>query len=187
MNIEDQDILGGFNFDDKAKKFPAGSVWENEGKRLYRLVREHRPAVILEVGTNYGCSTSHLALACKHNDFGKVYSVDNRQQLGDETGSYIPADLRTWVELIQADALKSLPKAVFDRKIDMLFEDGQHTTGFTQTVLELYRHVPLIAVHDFCHRTAGVTVAPEARRILGEPTEIFFQPPADCGLGIWIK
>ena len=51
--------------------WPGGSVWEEEGRLLYGLVRALKPEVIVEIGSLVGCSTSHLALACRRNGRGR--------------------------------------------------------------------------------------------------------------------
>ncbi len=181
---EHEDNLGGYHPDPALAKWPCGSIFSNEGQRLYRLVREHKPKIIVELGTMHGCGASHLALGCKHNGFGKVYSIDNRMTIGDQTGAMIPEDLKPFVKLITADALTYRWPGFM--KIDLLFEDAAHSTGFNRAVLPRYP-ASIVAVHDMCHVTAGVTVRPESIDVLGEPTEIFFEPPSDCGLGIWIK
>lgn len=176
------DNVGGYHPDAAQAKWPIGSIFANEGERLYRLVRKHKPKVVVEVGTMWGCGSSHIALALKHNGFGHLYTIDNKQQLGDETGSMIPKALGSWVTLIADNALAyEWPK---DKPIDFLFEDGQHTTGFTRTILTRYP-AKVVAVHDFCHRTASECVAQDARDVLGTPTEIFLEPPSDCGMAIW--
>jgi hypothetical protein len=186
-----RETLGGYHFDDKLAKWPSGSVWESEGQRLYDLVRKNRPKVIVEVGTNYGCSTSWLAMAVRDNEFGRVYSLDNCQQLGDQTGSLIPKDLRPFITLTCCDALKSTSLETVDARgkkwswpvIDMLFEDCAHTTGFTKYVVENFP-ARLVAVHDIKHPTAGIVRA-EAISVLGDFDEEFMGPfPADCGLGL---
>src|SRR2546423_8922512 len=43
---------------------------------LYGLARALRPTVIVETGSARGKSTCALALACKQNNFGKVFAID---------------------------------------------------------------------------------------------------------------
>ena len=188
-----RETLGGFHFDENLAKWPPGSIWESEGQRLYDLVRKNRPKVIVDVGTYYGCSASWLAMAVRDNQFGRVYSLDNFQQLGDKTGSMIPAELRPFITLIQCDALKSFASETVNangkkwswQKIDMLVEDGQHHAGFTKTILENFP-AGIVVVHDCLHRTAGPVLS-DAESVLGKADELFSgPPPADCGYGIWL-
>lgn len=189
MTEELTDDIGGYHTDPALEKWPCGSMWGSEGLYLYRWVRENRPKIIVAVGTFYGCSTSHLALACKHNKFGHVYSIDNCVGIGDQTGSMIPKELLPWTTLIRHDATDpKCPWANAMRKqtIQCLVEDGAHTTGFTKAVLENFTADTVIC-HDALHRTAGPNVLPEAISVLGEPDELFIEPPADCGLGRWTR
>jgi hypothetical protein len=185
----EQDQIGGYHSNPELRKWDPGSCWESEGRYLYKTVREMRPKVIAEVGTMHGCSTSHMALACKHNGFGKVYSIDNWQTIGDKTGSGIPADLRPFVELIRSDIFTFDWRKGFGLPIDLLLEDGQHTTNFTRNVLKMFMGLNelrprRILMHDVRHWDC-LNVLAEAREVIGEPDEIFYEPPADCGVGCW--
>ena len=160
--------------------WPVGSLFESEGKKLYDLVIEHKPKVIVEIGTLDGCSTTWLAAAVKENGIGHVYSIDNWQERGDKTGILIPAELKEYITLIKEDALTY----TFDKKIDMLFEDGAHTTGFTSTILKRFKS-KLVVVHDFFHWDCQTTVHDEAISVLGEPAGTLLEAPSDCGLAWW--
>jgi hypothetical protein len=179
--VELIDDLGGYNPDSSKSKWPCGSIFANEGERLYQLVRQYKPKVIVEVGRYHGCSTSHLALGCKHNGFGRVYSID----IMESAGQMIPRDLRKWISFINTDALTyEFPKRI--GKIDMLYEDSSHDPGATSTIFKKFP-APVMACHDFNHRSTVKNVHDEAVAVLGQPTENFFEPPSDCGLGIWIR
>ncbi|HSZ58530.1 MAG TPA: class I SAM-dependent methyltransferase [Tepidisphaeraceae bacterium] len=182
------DRLGGYLGDGSPvpSYWPCGSCFENEGVYLYNTVRQKRPKVIVEVGRLFGCSTSHLALGCQHNQFGRVFSIDNNA----DTGQMIPPELRQFIDFINVD-LFSLDGPSIERfaggPIDLLLEDGPHTWGSTEHVL---RNFPVakggtVIVHDYCHRTCQETVAAECQKVLGEPDEIFFEPPSDCGYAVY--
>jgi hypothetical protein len=183
--LAEAELIGGYSQDNSVRKWPIGSAWGSECVWLYRKVREIKPKIVIEIGCQNGCSTSHIALALKHNGGGKVFSIDNGQQIGDETGKMIPEELSAWFKLIRMDAFDfDLKRFLSGRKIDLLVEDGQHTTGFTKRILEIFLARNVI-IHDVEHFDAGKRVKPEAISVLGEPTEIFFEPPADCGYGLW--
>jgi hypothetical protein len=174
------DDIGGYHPDEKLRKWNPGSCWESEGRKLYQTVREMRPDVICEIGRWEGCSTAHLALGCKHNGKGRVYSID----IASGMGSKIPPDLLPWVEFINADVFTLTgDKVAGGKPIDLLLEDGQHTTGFTEYVLRNFKARRII-VHDFCHWDCLTTTRDESLRVLGEPDEVF-QEDSDCGYGIW--
>ena len=103
--------LGGYHPDPEKAKWPSGSIFEIEGKRLYDIVRGLKPDVIVEIGGYYGCSTSWLAKAVKDNKKGKVISIDNNTNRGE--WSMIPESLLEFVEIVTADAFKcDVPKDI---------------------------------------------------------------------------
>jgi len=160
-----------------AIQWPIGSIFANEGRRLYDLVIEKKPNLIIEVGGYYGCSTTWMALALKENKKGKIISIDNGQLRGK--WSMIPEGFEEQIKLVNADCFTyRVPK-----KIDMLFEDGMHTYGFTRKVLERFP-ASTVVVHDYMHWDCQNTVKHDFDKVLGKPDEVFFEKPSDCGLAI---
>ncbi len=179
------DTIGGYHADESLRKWPPGSCWEAEGRKLYQLVRELQPEVIVEVGRWEGCSTSHLALGCDHNGRGKVYSID----IAAGMGSKIPPELRKWIQFVTADVFTLTGADVeklSGRKIDFLLEDGHHSPGFTEHVLRNFS-AGCIVVHDYCHWDCQKTVHAECLKVLGEPDEVFLEPPGDCGYALYFR
>ncbi len=163
--------------------WPGGSVWEDEGRLLYGLVRALKPERIVEVGSLVGCSTSHLALACKQNGSGTVYAVD-------------PALEFSRVDKTLLDHIVPVPEDVFawqppEGQVSFLFEDGSHLPGFTgATLTKLRPHLAPGAVvisHDYLHARLGKHVAAEFNEVLGECPGATVGSvriaPSDCGLG----
>lgn len=172
--------LGGWHPDDEVRKtykidWPCGSIFENEGIKLYELVRKHKPELIVEVGAHYGCSTTYFAHAVKDNKKGRIISID----INPNSHSLLPKDLRQYVEIIHEDAKKFTPP----ENIDLLFEDGEHTYGFTQNILERYP-AKIVVCHDYFHMYCKNTVRTEWDNVIGKPDETYFEPPSDCGLAI---
>lgn len=170
--------LGGWHPDENVRKtykieWPCGSIFENEGIKLYELVRNLKPELIVEVGAHYGCSTTYMAYALRDNKKGKIISID----INGGSHSLFPKELKEFVEIKHADAL------AFEvtENIDLLFEDGAHTYGFTQKILERFP-AKVVAVHDYMHRGCQNTVKVDFDRVFGSPDEIYFEPPSDCGL-----
>lgn len=174
--------LGGWHpSEDERKQYaidwPCGSIFANEGKRLYDLVIKEKPSLIVEVGGYHGCSGLWMALALKKNKKGKLISIDNGQHAG--MWSHIPDEFMDVVELRSDDALTcDVPE-----NIDLLFEDGAHTFGFTRKVIERFP-AKVVVCHDYKHWDCVNTVKHDFDRVLGEPDEIFFEKPSDCGLAI---
>jgi len=174
MIYRDKNNIGGYSPLENPPKWNCGSMFASEGERLYDLVREFKPKKIIEVGSRYGCSAFHMATACRDNGFGVVHCYDIEDLMRE-----IPEDLKPHIKFHHMDYFK-----VKNKKCDLLFEDGAHTTGFTRRVLE-ETTAKVIAVHDFLHRTCIETVQEEALSVLGEPTEVFDAEDSDCGLAIW--
>ena len=176
-----EDTVGGYGREDAPApnpRWPGGSVWEGEGKALYALVRALQPQVIVEVGSLVGCSTSHLALACLRNGSGTVYAVDPAADF-----SCVAPDLLPCIQAVRQDVFAWTPP----EHIGFVFEDGAHTPGFTQAVLERLRpHLSdnaAVLCHDACQERHGRHILPELRAAMGEHADAVLIHPSDCGLG----
>jgi hypothetical protein len=174
--------LGGWHPDKSERKkyaieWPIGSIFANEGRRLYDLVIKLKPNLIVEVGGYHGCSGLWMALALKENGKGKLISIDNGQLNGK--WAEIPEEFMGVVELRSDDALTcEVPK-----NIDILFEDGAHTYGFTHKIIDRFK-AKVVVCHDYMHWDCVKTVKHDFNKILGIPDEVFFEKPSDCGLAI---
>lgn len=157
------------------EKWDMGSMFASEGQQLYDWVREIKPRVILEIGTWQGCSTSWLAAAVRDNKLGRVYSVDTNHRRVRIDREYLP-----FIELITFDAYNYQP----DVPVDFLFEDGEHSPGFTTTILKRYK-APYVAVHDYWQPSVWPNVHEEAFSLLGHPTDTLLQHPSTCGIALW--
>lgn len=201
-----EDTLGGYDIDERNRKFPIGSLWEPEGKILYALVRWLKPDKVVEVGGWAGCSAAHMALAVKANGRGKVFSVDNwigdsQGTVGAGHGDLIPVELRQYVELVKADGRDWLD-AQDDNSIGLVFEDADHSTELTaylsRAALQKLEAGGVLVNHDAAHDFAivgggqriGSTVGLEVRAGL-EKAGLYFRPylaePSDCGVAITVK
>lgn len=58
------------------KMFNTGGVECEVGEFLYGLVRILKPEKVLETGTHFGVSSTYMALALKHNNLGKITTID---------------------------------------------------------------------------------------------------------------
>jgi len=93
---------------------------------LYSLVKMHRPAIVLEVGTGCGAAALWLAQAVKENGTGHVWTIDD----GSE-----------WSLLLQAPACPLLPE---ERKEShaAFFNDVLDRFGLAPQVTFIPRKVP---------------------------------------------
>lgn len=116
---------------------------------LYALVRALIPQVVVEIGTARGRSTCALALGCRENGRGKVYSIDPHTLnewtdpgTEEDGGRFVrnrlrEYDLTAWCEVIQATS----PEAAktWSKTIDLLFVDGDHTYDGVRHDFEAFR------------------------------------------------
>lgn len=155
-----------------------------EVKVLYALIRALRPATVVEIGTNDGCSTMHILAALKANGKGKLISID----IEPSAGRLVPDDLRDRLTLVTGDALTvDLPK-----RFDFAFEDGEHSYEFTSAVLSRIKagNPRAIVAHDYLmHHTYpdGFDVERAFVDTLGDAAFGLTVEDAFPGLGFWFN
>lgn len=196
-----EDTLGGYHINPQYRKWDTGSLWESEGKVLYALVRYLRPALVVEIGSMWGCSTSHLAAACKANGSGSVVSIDMNVH-GIEVGNAIPAELRPLIQQISARGEDWLAKQSPDSGIGLVFEDADHTTQTTadlsRLALEVLEPGGVLVNHDAMHDLA--ILGDYSRTPVGEGKAIrrgleiaradfrtYITDESDCGISVTVK
>ena len=169
----EEDTFGGFD-----TGWHTGSLWEVEGKFLYAVVRALGIRKVLEIGTNVGCSTTHLLAAVKANG-GKVTSIDKWAGAGQD----IPEDLRDAWEFIPTEAIAWTEKT--RRKFELVYEDGAHSTAFTEAILRnvLKMNPKVIVSHDAEHFLVGPAITAAWMNVFGEHgfTSTRMEP-SDCGV-----
>lgn len=141
-----EDHIGGRDTGD----WPAMSVFADEGKVVYALVRALKPAQVVEVGVASGGTSTHILTALEANGKGKLWSVD----IAPDCGLTVPENLRHRWTFVQADALTvQLPD-----QADFCWEDGAHTLDFSTLILEKLKALNPRAIlsHDaLTHETYG--------------------------------
>ena len=129
---------------------------------LYGWVRATKPAVVVEIGSARGMSACAMALACRQNHSGRVYSIDphsvndwNDDGTGGNTYEFFVDRLQRyklteWCEVIRATSDQAAIK--WDRPIDLLFIDGDHTYEGVKRDFDLFlkwvRPTGIVAFHD---------------------------------------
>jgi predicted O-methyltransferase YrrM len=120
----------------------------DEGLRLYRLLRELRPAVAVETGVCNGVSTAFLLLALEDNGDGVLHSIDLPEVAGEayeagtfwdgkggavippgkEPGWMVPPGLRERWRLVIGRSQDELPP-LLERvgEIDFFMHDSEHS------------------------------------------------------------
>lgn len=108
-------------------QWPNMSVFADEGRVVYALIRALKPAQVIEVGVASGGTSTHILSALEVNGKGNLWSVD----IVPDCGLNVPANLRHRWTFVTADALTvQLPD-----RADFCFEDGAHNMTFTTQVL----------------------------------------------------
>jgi len=88
----------------------------DKANKLYQLVIENKPKVIVEIGVFGGKSLFSQALALQENNFGKIYGIDPWSKEASIENLKDPIDIKWWSELdydfILTDAKNSLMKII---------------------------------------------------------------------------
>ena len=122
-----------------------------EAEITYLLVRDERPATVVEIGSLHGWSTTWILRALRDNRAGALVTHD----LIDTARRHVPADLAEgrWT-FVPGDARETLRG--HRHGIDHLFVDAAHTASFARWFVgELFptiRSGATVSVHDVFHR-----------------------------------
>jgi predicted O-methyltransferase YrrM len=66
----EEDRIGGWHENPEQRRWMTGSLWEVKGQILYALVRAIKPEHVVEIGTWFGCSATHILEAMANNHRG---------------------------------------------------------------------------------------------------------------------
>lgn len=173
-------------WDNNAGLAPLGAIWSVEGQVLYALTRLLKPALIVEVGSHTGASTTHLAAALKQNRAGgKVVSIDRAGG-----GAMLPITLKKFVEFIVGDGADVIRHMAKDTAIDLLFEDAGHdragTAGIVKAAWARMSDGAFGISHDAAHFMVGADIR-GGLSDAGVNAITYLTEPSDCGLGVWRK
>ena len=132
---------------DELRDFPAPRQLDDvEAELTYLLLRHHRPATVMELGTFHGWSTNWLLRALRDNDRGQLHSFDRV----DHVLRSVPAALADRWTFVPGDVRETLPKVPTD--VGYLFVDADHGARFARWYLaELVPLMPAgtpVSVHD---------------------------------------
>lgn len=122
-----------------------------EAEITYLLIREHRPATVVEIGCLHGWSTTWILRALRDNERGHLHSYDIRP----DAAAHVPVELsETRWTFNQGDVRDQ--RGRLPNPIDYLFIDAAHSGGFARWYLEhvipaLKPGTP-VSVHDVFHR-----------------------------------
>lgn len=121
-----------------------------EAEVTYLLLRDARPAHVMELGTFHGWSTSWILRALRDNGSGHLHSFDRIDNVRSTVPPELAADRWTFVLGDVRERLADVP-----REAGYLFVDAAHTASFARWFLaELFPLVPAgipVSVHDVHH------------------------------------
>lgn len=98
-------------------------VSEPGGRLLYALTRAARPATVVEFGTSFGISTTHLAAALTDNGTGHVLTTElSPVKIAAAQANLEDAGLADVATILQGDALVTL--SAVEWPVGLVFLDG---------------------------------------------------------------
>ncbi|HTB83408.1 MAG TPA: CmcI family methyltransferase [Candidatus Sulfotelmatobacter sp.] len=114
---------------------------------LYGLARSLKPKVCVETGSARGKSACTVGLALRRNGFGKLYAIDphsptswNDTKSVDSfaviTEHLQKAGATDYVEIVRKTSVEAAKD--WDKKIDLIFIDGDHSYEGVKTDWELF-------------------------------------------------
>ena len=121
-----------------------------EAEITYLLLRAARPAVVVELGTFHGWSTSWILSALRDNGSGALHSFDRIDNVVHNVPPELADGRWTFVQGAIEDTLDRVPADT-----GYLFVDAAHSSRFARWYLEhLFPRVPSgvpVSVHDVYH------------------------------------
>lgn len=132
----------------KLERMDFASGLGNGAWMLYGLARAHRPEVCVEIGSARGKSACYVGLALRENGRGKLYAIDPHQKTDwNDAGGIdsLPifqrhvaaAGVSEQVEVIRSTSADAAAK--WDKPIDFIFIDGDHTYEGVKRDWELFK------------------------------------------------
>lgn len=165
--------------------WPQGTGRPGERAALYALVRVLQPDLVVECGTNWGCSTTQFLSAVRDNKKGRVVSIDIRNRTeGRPIGARIPPGLKNRWQFHRADAAEWLAKE--DTPLEFVFEDTDHTMETTRRICEAAARRLAPGGWLICHDVVIPAVAAGIRQA-GIDAPVFLFDADGRGLAVWRK
>lgn len=121
--------------EEKLKVIPLSQKYTHElGTVLYDYIVEHKPNLVVELGTGHGFTTLSMGIALCENGKGHLYSYDYYMEDGWQTNiqniqkKVDEFELQKWISLGKADAYQWIDNPPFEH-IDMLYLDIHNHGG----------------------------------------------------------
>lgn len=138
INLTDREMYQG-----KVVKKTIGEVCRSASKPykwsflLFKLVREFRPCVCLELGTNLGISAAYQAAGLKLNNKGKIVTLEGAESLASLSKKNLEKLGLENFEVVIGRFQDTLPKVLKDNApFDFVFIDGHHEEKATLTYFQ---------------------------------------------------
>ena len=151
----------------------ASSAWLEHIPFAFWLIHAHRPEVVVELGTHYGCSYFSFCQAIERLNLGtRCYAVDHWK--GDEHAGLYGEDVFAAVNAHNSELysrFSRLVRSTFDeaaqhfpiKSIDLLHIDGHHSFESVQHDFEIWRPLlsdrAILILHDTNVRERGFGVS----------------------------
>jgi predicted O-methyltransferase YrrM len=146
------------------------SITHKYGRILYSLVKEFKPATVLELGTGIGISTAYLALAS--NETG-VITVDSDPEKSRFASVVLDELIAKDIDFVMGDFSRVIPRLLAaGRQPLMVFVDGDHDMQRTLdyfSEIKKFANEDTIIVFDDIRWSDGMEKAWEAIRNDSEP------------------
>lgn len=179
ISYASEDTVGGYHKDAPLAKWPMGSLWEVEGQVLYAIVRALKPSRVLQIGTYFAASDTHILAALTKNKKGELISLDIEPMQGDgpdpslrKRWKFIQSEGSTWIR-------ENCPQA------DIVFEDAFHDRPGTETLLRAIHEIinpRVVLSHDAEHVSVREAVQGAWKAVYGDDFHTALIEPSDCGL-----
>ena len=174
---------------ERSSGYNTGRLGDEEGTRLYTLMRELQPEIAVETGVCNGFSTAFLLLGLDRNGVGDLHSVDLPDVIGEvydpgtfwegkrgaaippgkEPGWVIPDGLRRRWQLVLGPSREELPR-LLERlgPIDFFMHDSEHSYECMrfefQTAWPALRDGGVLVADDWDWNDAFMELAHETNR-----------------------
>ncbi len=177
-------------WDDNKGAWPIGSLWQVEGQILYSLVRFTKPKRVLELGTMYGCSATHMLMALKANqDGGHLDCVDRDIHEVGVIGGQIPNRLRDNLTIYEQDVYEYVAQKDDKLGYDFVFSDAAHASEKIVQIWsrreKLVNPSGFLIEHDACHFMVGSQVMAGISAAGVTTVKTYLTEPSDCGMALW--
>lgn len=114
------------------KEICAASIPYRKARFLFKIIREFKPKICLELGTGLGISSSYIGAALKINKYGKLLTIEGSPARAHFSKIVLKKLLLNNV-LVEVGWFKEVLDRILDdlKKIDFIFLDGNHEMNST--------------------------------------------------------